>query len=539
MIIHKIAIGNTNDSFVENNLANGFNIISSDDNNRGKTIIIQSLMYALGNEPIFPATFNYKEYYHYVEFSVEENIYRICRYNDNFILKTYSSQMFFESVGELKRYWTKNIFKFPSIIKKQISRIVDPVLFFQLFFVGQDSKNTANISNNGYYNKEDFINMIYDFCNLNGLECDEKEIEQIKKLIDVLRDEEKLLKKEHKILSSKKTAVNYLSTVSDRETFKNKIATMEKIEDKISELRKSRNLAATRKSRWSTTIKELKSLNRSIDCGELRCMDCNSNHISFKTVNKSSRKIGYTFDVSTIEMRNEIISSIKSKILAYDEEIDKITLQIENAQLELQEILRDDNISLESIVAYKQEVFNAADAEKRMREIKDEIEQNENKLLLKENTSNDVQKKRNALMSSIVTQMYILYKKIDPNGNLCFDNLFTKKGKVYSGSETTIFHLVKLLSLQNNLQHNFPIIMDSFRAEDLSTQKEKIVLELFRKIDNQIIFTTTLKKEEIGKYDNVSYINHIDYSGNLPCKLLTKKYNDEFQKLLSELSICL
>ena len=102
-----------------------------------------------------------------------------------------------------------------------------------------------------------------------------------------------------------------------------------------------------------------------------------------------------------------------------------------------------------------------------------------------------------------------------------------------------MFHLVKLLSLQNNLGHDFPIIMDSFRAEDLSTSKEKTVLELFEKINNQIIFTTTLKSEEIGKYDRISFINHIDYSKNISCKLLTEESNNEFQKLLSELSIYL
>ena len=537
MIIHKIAIGNKSESFIENRLVDGFNIISSDDNNRGKTIVIQSLMYTLGNEPMFPETFNCKEYYHYVEFSIKGDIYCICRYNDSFILKTHKTQMFFDSVGELKRYWTKNLFRLPLIIKKQNSVIADPVLFFQLFFVGQDNKNTSNISNNGYYNKEDFINMIYDFCNLSGLVFDEKEIEKIKKRVSELKDEERLLKKEHKILSSKKTAANYLSAISDRETFKNKIAKMEKIEDKIAELRKDRNLSATRKSRWSTTIKELKSLNRSIDCGELRCMDCNSNHISFNTVNKSSKKLGYTFDVSTIEMRNEIISSIEDKIASYDEEISKISSQIEDFQIELQELLKDDDISLESIVSYKQEVFNASDAEKRMIEIKNEIEQYENNIMQKEHASNDIQEKRNALMCRIVSQMNNLYKQINPEGNLYFNELFTKKGKVYSGSESTMFHLVKLLSIQNNLEHDFPIIMDSFRAEDLSTPKERTVLELFEKINNQIIFTTTLKNEEIGKYDKIGFINHIDYSKNISCKLLTEESNDEFQKLLSELSI--
>ena len=56
MIIKKMAVGNKSEAFVEENFIDGLNIISSDDNNKGKTIAIQSMMYALGNEPAFPTT---------------------------------------------------------------------------------------------------------------------------------------------------------------------------------------------------------------------------------------------------------------------------------------------------------------------------------------------------------------------------------------------------------------------------------------------------------------------------------------------------
>ena len=39
--------------------SNNLNIIFSDDNNRGKTIVLQGIMYALGNNPIFPESFNF------------------------------------------------------------------------------------------------------------------------------------------------------------------------------------------------------------------------------------------------------------------------------------------------------------------------------------------------------------------------------------------------------------------------------------------------------------------------------------------------
>lgn len=90
-----------------------------------------------------------------------------------------------------------------------------------------------------------------------------------------------------------------------------------------------------------------------------------------------------------------------------------------------------------------------------------------------------------------------------------------------------------MFALQKVLGHNWPIIIDSFRAEDLSTSKEKIVIEKYKKLKNQIIFTTTLKDEEMGKYDNRPDINHIDYKNHTPSKMLTPEYCEYFKQLVS------
>lgn len=116
-----------------------------------------------------------------------------------------------------------------------------------------------------------------------------------------------------------------------------------------------------------------------------------------------------------------------------------------------------------------------------------------------------------------------LYHQIDPDGNLTYTSLFTQRNEVYSGSEATVFHLVKLFALQQVLRHNFPIIVDSFRAEDLSTGKEKTVLEISKSINNQVILTTTLKHEELGKYDY-----HINYISHIPSKILDGRYVADF-----------
>ena len=533
MIIKKIAVGNSEESFIENSISDGFNIISSDDNNKGKTIIIQSLMYALGNEPTFPSSFFYKNYFHYVEFEVDSKTYSICRKNAGFVLKTPSVLMMFDNVSELKRYWTKNIFVLPEIHKNEILRIVDPVLFLQLFFVGQDKKATYNISNAGYYNKNDFINMLFNYCDLDSAQLSAEDIMIIKLKITQLSEERSDLLKQYKILKSSKKAVNYLSSVSDKKSFDEKLKNLDKINAKISELRKERNISATRKARWETTIKELKSLNRTIDCGELRCLDCESTNISFSAAKKSS----YAFDVSTIEMRNEIITSINEKIASYSEEIEKIAVQINKEQDLLQELMKDDGVSIESILAYKSEIFDAEDAEIRIKEIDVQLEELKNSLVSNEASSTVGKEKQVTLLNAIVSLMRNTYNNIDPDGNSVIDGLFTKRDEVFSGSEATVFHISKLYALQKNTRHSFPIVIDSFRAEDLSTTKENLVIKLYKQIENQKIFTTTLKTEEIGKYNNLEGVNHIDYMSHKASKMLNDSYNLDFRKLLASLSL--
>ena len=534
MIIKKSAIGNVEEAFIESSYTNSFNIISSDDNNKGKTIVIQSLMYALGNEPTFPTSFEYKKYYHYVEFEAEDKLYHICRYNNGIVLKYDSILMIFDSVSELKRYWSKHIFKLPVIVKNQMKKIVDPVLFFQLFFVGQDKKDTSNIANMGLYNKQDFYNMIFSMCDAGISDVRDADIDQIKSKIKCLKNEKDSLLKQYKILKSDKSAISFLSTANDRLLFEKKIKEMEKIRMRIEELRKARNRATTRKSKWETTLKELRSLNKIITHGELRCMDCNSTNISFSD---SNRNPSYTFDVSSVEMRNEIINSINEQISTYDEEIERLSIEISRFQDNLKDLMDDETVTLESIVSFKEEIFSATDAEAKIKQIEESISNLNSQLTTASNTTKSQKEKQASIMRILISQMNAAYKRIDPNGNLSFNDLFTKRDEVYSGSEETIYHLVKIYALKKATNHTCPIIIDSFRAEDLSTNKEAIVIDMFKEFDNQIIFTTTLKSEEMGKYDHKSDIHHIDYKKHLPSKLLNNSCVTEFISLLQNMSI--
>lgn len=82
MKILKTGCGNVEEAFIEDRFTAGVNIIFSNDNNKGKTIVFQGMMYALGNDPIFPSGFDYKSYYFYTSIEHCGNIFEFLRKNN-------------------------------------------------------------------------------------------------------------------------------------------------------------------------------------------------------------------------------------------------------------------------------------------------------------------------------------------------------------------------------------------------------------------------------------------------------------------------
>ena len=528
MIIRKVAVGNSEEAFIEDTLSEGLNILLSDDNDKGKTIIIQSMLYALGNKPIFPNSFNYKDFVYYLEFEHNSEIYIIVRSGDEYVLKYSDKLGIFEGMSELKRFWNNNIFQLPMIPFQGEKRIVDMELFVQLFFVGQDSKDTSTIFNSGFYHKDDFRNMLLSYSGDFSSEITPKEIIKIKDKIRKLKARRKEQLNLSDFYKTVAVAPEYLSKIKDRDAFNKRVDEMDSITDLITEIKKKRNRLAAEKSLWNGTLKELNSLNRNIKVGELRCMDCDSNHIAYKGTSKSK----YSFDISTPLMRKQIIESINEKISDFTEEIKKFDFEIQKQQEELNSLMDNEDITIENIVAYKMGYKSVADIEQTIDDIDKELEQYECTLKVGKSFSDEAKEEREKFYGRFMSLMNEKKKQIDIESEKEYEDIFTKRGTVVSGSEETVFYVSKLLASVEMTDHDCPIIMDSFRAEDLSTDKEKRVLELFGELRNQCILTTTLKTEEIGKYDDMKNVNIVDYSSHRTNKILNQYDLEEFKKFL-------
>lgn len=107
MIIRAVYIGNSVEAFVECRFSKGLNIVLSDDNHVGKSVVMQGIMYALGSDPLFSSTLKYKDYYFVVDIEVNGEALSILRQRDTFTVRRGDELQPFDTVAEFTRYWSE------------------------------------------------------------------------------------------------------------------------------------------------------------------------------------------------------------------------------------------------------------------------------------------------------------------------------------------------------------------------------------------------------------------------------------------------
>lgn len=530
--INRVAFGNLEEAYIEKKLSDGVNIIYSDDNNKGKTLLIQGIMYALGNNPIFPSGFNFNNYFFYTDIEINNCIFEFLRKKNIYIIKYNDILQICNSESEFKHYINRHIYKLPIIFKKGVEKIADLELFYQLFFVGQDKRNTSNIINNGYYNKQDFIDML---CSLNGYpikNIDDYELNRNNEEISKLKEEINTIKKMMKFTKENPNLADFVNRSSDREFIDKKKVVLNEINKNISDYKRKRNREIIRLNKLKNLMLELNSLNRNISQGKIVCAECGSDKVVYSNED-------FSFEISNKVVRAQIINSIKESISIKDEVIEEFTRKINEYQENLNNELKEIPIELRKILLYSDEILSYEDSDKKIIDLINKIDMIKTKIDKNNSKSTLSKEKRKLMISEIVELMNKNYSYVDPNGKIVFDDLFTKKDETYSGSEEQEFYYCKLLSLNEYFEHDFPIIIDSFRDGELSSKKESIMIENFKNLNKQVILTSTLKSEEYDtlKYNDIVDINAIDYSINEDSKILQPGYVGEFREILKGFNI--
>lgn len=526
MIILETGIRLGEEAFVERRFKEGVNILFSDDNNKGKTLIIQGMLYALGNQPIFPTGFNYRE----------ATFYTKCRFNEvtwTFLRKDSIIQVHgpnginvFESISEYKRFFSENISPLPMISMDNERKLADPELFFQMFYLSQDKRNPSNLIGGSYYRKADFLEMVYALGNDTAPFDSKESIQELKDELISLKSELESVKRSIKFSKKHPDVASIALKGADKENFVIKRQELSKVHARISSLTKDRLREENRIAKLERLSNELLSLNRDLAEGKVICGDCGSKNIIYKVGE-------FLYDVSNSYVRAQILESIKNQIALKKEIIHEKSRDINDQQTILQRLIETTPRTLQQIMAFSQEISSLRNLDEKHISITSRINKiNQTLVQLKQN-ENQGKQGNNLLEEEILSLMNFYYKKIDPDGIQKFTALFTKNDQTYSGSEEQEFYFSKLVALSDVLKHEYPIIIDSFRDGEISSGKENVMIEILLSKKKQSILTATLKQQEYAdeKYSKFPSVNSINYSGHINSHILNDEDLKEFSSI--------
>ncbi|WP_052647027.1 hypothetical protein, partial [Paenibacillus terrae] len=411
-------------------------------------------------------------------------------------------------------------------------KMVDLPLFYQLFFIGQDKRNPSNVIQSGYYNKNDFINML---CSYNGYPITHSNVEKIKDNKDLIKEKEVDINKYKKLVKISKNSPllnDFVNEYADKDRYFETRKSMVALRDKIADYKKKRNRETNRAFKLRDLLGELNSFNNQIDAGKVICADCGSEKILYINSN-------LTFDVSSIEVRKQIINSIQHSILMKNNIINEYEENINREQSRLKKLLKETPVEIQNILIYSDEILSSEEYSKRIFKLQQEIESLKSVIGITESTDEEIKEKRKGMLEQLVGLMNLYHKEIEDTFNNKYDSFFTKREETFSGSDEQEFYYCKLMSLNDFFNHKFPIIVDSFRDGEISTNKERKMLDGYKKLKKQVLLSSTLKEEEYDKekYQSVEGVNALDYSYYANSKLLTSEYKDDFIKILSKFKI--
>lgn len=533
MRIIKTAVGNVREAFIEDRLTDGVNVIFSNDNSKGKTIIFQGMMYALGNDPIFPGGFDYRTYYFYTCFEHDGTVYEFLRRNDSISVKTGDIVRYFEDPSELKRFVDQHIFPVPKILKDKLPKMVDLSLLYQIFFVGQDKRDPSNVFLSDYYKKADYLNMIYSMTECLLLEDTTKILSQLRKELASCKGEIERINKRITFYKEYPEIAAKVSHAADRQIYEQKRKELASLYDSISVLQRKRDRLNNRIMKLNTLLSELRSLNLQLKSSKICCLECGSPHVGFVSGDLS-------FDLTNELVRKNIIQSIKDNIQAYTDSLDETNAAISQQQAEYNRKSSHQEIPLIDVLLLTEEIRSYTEDEDKLRGLLVNKDSLEEKIRNAEQEANSNAEQQKDVLNDLLDRMNRLYKTVDPTGQQKFTEVFAKKNVTFSGCDEQEYYFSRTLALYWLLGHSFPIIIDCFRKGELSTKKENAMIAEYRKTNAQVILSATLKDEEYtsgSKYYDMPGVNAIDYEMHPDSHILQEKYADAFGALVRSFGV--
>lgn len=250
------------------------------------------------------------------------------------------------------------------------------------------------------------------------------------------------------------------------------------------------------------------------------------------------------FDVTSPDMRTQIIDTLQERIDKIKADLDALERDLRKAQNRLSSLLsQNDEFSLADVVACKDDYLSEQEIDGKIQDAQRELDDVKDKLETDRLLTSEVANQRKEFMDSLLSKMNLARRTISGNAQESpYESLFSTKANVFSGSDSTIYFAARTYAIASEINHDMPIMIDSFRADDLSSDREDRLLDLLGKLDNQIVLTTTIKREEcIGpdasKYERDSRVHAIDYSGHELNRIMSDIYNDRFAEKAADFGL--
>lgn len=537
--INTVAIGNNEEAFIENRFKKGVNIIYSDDNNRGKTILMQAIMYTIGNVSVFPTkpkAFYPRNYLFYLELEIDGKIYYFLRKGNSICILQDNELIVCETIHDFTDYFDQSINKLPYFKKdrKDIINRASLELFYLCFFLGCDKKSTNSLPSSAInrYNKRDFENMLCGVqVDTKNLENSYKKIGENKQIILELKEQMKIIDKKRKKIKEFESLDNtYIPKCTKEEFYKYKNM-IERLGNDLNDRIKEKKRLINKIYQKRGIINQINSIKQSVENGFLYCEDCNSYNIRY-----SASKRGMSFDITNKRTRDRILDNLYN-------DLDKLNSQLDS----LDKIIMQKQVEYSNFINKNSNTFSSNDVLYFLDYIKDSTNFNEeyaNILLKIDNLDKETEmikksiENENELIKKIKKELeYNLrneYYKVDNEIEGELDGLFTKATESFSGSQAQFFLYSRIMAITKYFDLEWPIIIDSYRDGEVSSNKEKIIIKELKKVKNQVIITSTLKAQEYeaNKYSQIKEVNPIDYSDVPEMTLLRSEYVEEFKKLV-------
>ena len=536
--IKAVYIGNGAESYIEDRLTDGINVIYSLDNNRGKTILMQGAMYAFGAIPTFPERFPYREYIYIVDLDVDGKEVSVLRSRNAFVVKTPDGLNAFENETDYSRYWSDNFRSLPSIVKDGRLTSAGLQLYTQMAFIGQDDISSAKVTA-GQFNKSDFTEMLYSIAGLDRRELDSAEEAALKRRRDELKGQIKSLTKEVSALKTRGTALSAISVTTDTRDMQEFLKELDSARVEVTDLRKARSRYLARLTKNQIVLDELNSLRRDVKAGKLVCLTCGSHSVGYRMADSD-----VIFDVTSPDMRTQIINTLQERIGKIKTDLDALERDLRKAQNRLSSLLSEnDEFSLADVVACKDNYLSEREIDGKIQDAQRELDDVKGKLEADRLLTREVANQRKEFMRGLLSKMNLARRTISGNTQESpYESLFSTKANVFSGSDSTIYFAARTYAIASEINHGMPIMIDSFRADDLSSDREDRLLNLFGRLTNQIVLTTTIKREEsagpdASKYEMDQRVHPIDYSSHELNKILSAAYNERFAEKAADFGL--